>query len=94
MCYLENFWPLATFGVQSNTFSLTYANILMKNCLGIAQMMVFCARFCPLLRVIDTFIMQIKYKNLFFSWSIEKLSVALQNQSNNYFLYVIYRTSE
>jgi len=68
MCYLEIFRHFAAFGVQSNTFSFTYANFLAKNYFSFAQFMCICAGFTPFLRVFATFIMQIIMKKCSFSW--------------------------
>ena len=54
MCYLENFWPLAAFGVQSNTFSLSYANFFKENSLSFAQKGYICAFFYPFVCVTNT----------------------------------------
>ena len=43
MCYLEFLWHFATFAVQSNTFSLTYANFSAKNCYFCAHLWCVCA---------------------------------------------------
>ena len=47
MCYLENFRHFAAFGVQSNTFSFTYANFFKKNYHLIAHSWGVCAKFRP-----------------------------------------------
>ena len=68
MCYLEILRLLAAFGVQSNTFSFTYANFLAKNCSQDAHLGYICAKKRPILRVFATFIMQIIMKKCSFSW--------------------------
>ena len=80
MCYLENFRLFAAFGVQSNTFSLTYANFFMENCPIIAHLTTICAQKYRFLCVQHTINLQIIKKICSFSWSIEKVSVALHNQ--------------
>ena len=68
MCYLEFFRLHAAFGVQSNTFSFTYANFFAKNCSQDAHFGGICAKKNPFLRVFATSIMQIIMKKCSFSW--------------------------